>query len=95
MHIYFKTKVMNGILAWCFFMVYDIDIHQLNLGQFGNLKFLDEISFKQCFFFAFLNNKCKMIYFLKNKTISKRRRFYKALHYKTFFCLVMFHEPQT
>ncbi len=53
MHIYFKTKVMNGILAWCFFMVYDIDIHQLNLGQFGNLKFLDEISFKQCFFFAF------------------------------------------
>jgi hypothetical protein len=24
-----------------FFMVYDTNIHQLNLGQFKNLKFLD------------------------------------------------------
>jgi hypothetical protein len=29
-------------------MVYDIDIHHLNLGQLRYLKFLDEISFKKC-----------------------------------------------
>ncbi len=52
MHIYFKTKVMNGILGCNFFMVYDIDIDQSNLRPFGNLKFLDEISFKQCVFFC-------------------------------------------
>jgi hypothetical protein len=32
-------------------MVYNIDIHQLNLGQFKNLKFLDEISLKIKFAF--------------------------------------------
>ncbi len=36
-----------------FFMVYDIDIHELNLGPFKYLKFLDEISFKKCVFFSF------------------------------------------
>ncbi len=40
-----------------FFMLYDIDIHELNLGPFRDLKFLDEISFKKCVFFAFLHNK--------------------------------------
>jgi hypothetical protein len=50
-----------------FFMVYDIDIHELNLGLFRDLKFLDEISFKKCVFFAFLNNKCIWIYFFKEK----------------------------
>jgi len=45
MHLYFKTKVVSGILGWIFFMVYDIDIHELNLGPFKDLKFLDEISF--------------------------------------------------
>jgi hypothetical protein len=44
-HIYFKTKVVNRILGWIFLMVYDIDIHELNLGPFKDLKFLDEISF--------------------------------------------------
>jgi len=39
-------------------MVYDIDIHELNLRPFKDLKFLDEISFKNSVFFAFLNNKC-------------------------------------
>jgi hypothetical protein len=34
------------------FMVYDIDIHQLNLREFRTLKFLDEISFKKCVFFC-------------------------------------------
>jgi len=36
LNIYFKIKVVNGILGWIFFIVYDIDIHQLNLGQFRN-----------------------------------------------------------
>jgi hypothetical protein len=35
-------------------MVYDIDILQLNLGEFKNLKFLDEISSKKCVSFAFV-----------------------------------------
>jgi len=34
------------------FLVYDIDIHELNLGPFKDLKFLDEISFKKCVFFC-------------------------------------------
>jgi hypothetical protein len=45
-----------------FFMVYDIDIHELNLRPFRNLKNLDEISFKILFYFPFLNNKCKIIF---------------------------------
>jgi len=44
------------------FMVYDIDIHQLNLGKFKNLKFLDEISFKKYVFFHLFNNECIIIY---------------------------------
>jgi hypothetical protein len=36
-----------------FLMVYDIDIHQLNLDLFKNLKSLDEISLKICGFFYF------------------------------------------
>jgi hypothetical protein len=47
--------------------MYDIDIHELNLGPFKDLKLLNEISFKKCVFFAFLNNKCIMIIFLKEK----------------------------
>ncbi len=34
-----------------FFMVYDNDIHELNLGPFKDFKFFDEISFN--FFFHF------------------------------------------
>jgi hypothetical protein len=74
-----------------FFMVYDIDIHELNIGPFKDLKFLDEISFKKCVFFAFLNNKCIIIFFFRKKTttISKRKRFYKwTLHY--FFNFFLF-----
>jgi len=50
-----------------FFMVYDIDIHELNLGPFRYLKFLDESSFRKCVFFAFLNNKCIIISFIRKK----------------------------
>jgi hypothetical protein len=49
-------------------MVYDIDIHELNLRPFTNLKFLDEISFLKCVFFAFLNNKCTIISCSRKKT---------------------------
>jgi len=67
-----------------FFMMYDIDIHELNLGPFKYLKFLDEISFKICVLFAFLNNKCTIISFFKKKPLpyQKRKRFYRwAFHY--------------
>jgi hypothetical protein len=72
-------------------MVYDIDIHQLNLGKFKNLKFLDEISFKKYVFFHLFNNECIIIFFFKEKTIaiSKRKKFYRwALHY--FFKVILF-----
>jgi hypothetical protein len=48
-------------------MVYDIDIHELNLGPFNDLNILDEISFKKCVCFSFLNNKCLITCF-KSKT---------------------------
>jgi hypothetical protein len=37
-----------------FFMMYDIDMHQVNLEQFRTYYFLDEISFKILFYFSFL-----------------------------------------
>ncbi len=37
-----------------FFMVYNIDIHQSNFLKSKNLKLLDEIPFKKCFFGSFL-----------------------------------------
>jgi len=40
-----------------FFMMYGIDIHELNLKPFKDLKFLDEISLKKRVCFAFLSNK--------------------------------------
>jgi hypothetical protein len=36
-----------------FFILYDIDIHELNLRPFRDLKFLDEISLKKCGFCSF------------------------------------------
>jgi hypothetical protein len=80
-------------------MVYDINIHELNLGPFRYLKFLDESSFRKCVFFAFLNNKCIIISFIRQKTItiSKRRRFINGhcIIFSIFFCLTMFYESQT
>jgi hypothetical protein len=46
-----------------FFMVYDIDIYQLNLGKFKNLKFLDESPFKKCVFFHLFNNECIIVFY--------------------------------
>jgi hypothetical protein len=48
-------------------MVYDIDIHQLNLGKFKILIFLDEISFKKYVFFHFFSNECIIISFFRKK----------------------------
>jgi hypothetical protein len=36
-----------------FFILYDIDIYELNIGPFINLKFLDEISLKKVWCFHF------------------------------------------
>jgi hypothetical protein len=69
-------------------MVYDINIHELNLEPFRDLKFLDEILLKT-YFLSFLNNRC-IIIFLKKKptTISKMRRFYEwELHHFYDFLL--------
>ncbi len=54
-------------------MVYDIDIHELNLGPFRDLKFLDQITLKKCVFFTFLNNTCIIISFLRKKSLPYRR----------------------
>jgi hypothetical protein len=43
-----KTRLMDFWVI--FFMVYDIDIHQLNLEPFKKLKFLDETPLKFYFF---------------------------------------------
>jgi hypothetical protein len=43
-----------------FFMVYDIDMHELNLGPLRNLKFFDEISFKKLSFLHFCTIKMKL-----------------------------------
>ncbi len=70
-------------------MVYDMDIHQLNLRQFRSLNFLDEIPFKNVFFCIVLVMNAD-IYIKKTiTTILKSRRFNKwALHY--FFNFLLF-----
>jgi hypothetical protein len=72
-------------------MVYLVDIHQLILGKFRNLKFLDEIPFKKCVFSYFFTNECIIIsFFLKKKPLpyQRERGFYKwALHYFLNFLL--------
>ncbi len=73
-----------------FFMVYDIDIHELNLGPFKDLKFLDEISFKKCVIFVFLNNKCIIISFFKEKTTTISKRRFIDGHYIIFFNFLLF-----
>jgi len=46
LNIYFKIKVVDGMLGRIFLFVYEIDRHQLNFLKFRKLKFLDEIPFK-------------------------------------------------
>jgi hypothetical protein len=79
--------------------MYDIDIHELNLGLFKDLNFLNEILFKKCVCFAFLNNKCIIIYILGKKPLPYQRGgdFINGhcIIFSIFFSLVMFNEPQT
>jgi len=42
-------------------MVYDIDIHQLNLGKIKILKLLDEIPFKIYVFLHLFSSECIII----------------------------------
>jgi len=65
--------------GWNFLMLYDIDLHQLNLGPFKTLKLVDEIWFQKCVFLHLFTNTCIIISSLKkNATITlKRRRFYR------------------
>jgi len=46
-----------------FFVMNDIDIHQLNIGPFIILKCLVKNPFKKCVFLYFFCNKCIMMSF--------------------------------
>jgi hypothetical protein len=82
-------------------MVYDIDIHELNLRPFIDLNILDEFSFLKCVFFSLWNNKHThtQIYIYREKPLPYQRGedFIDGhrIIFSIFFCLVMFHEPQT
>jgi hypothetical protein len=57
---YYKcTSKLRLWVKFCsdFFVVNDIELHQLNLGPFRSLNFLIENPFKKCVFFALLSNK--------------------------------------
>ncbi len=59
---YFKTIVVNGIIGW-FFYARGYWYTSLNLGQFINLKFWDEIPLKKYGFLHLFNNECIIISF--------------------------------
>jgi hypothetical protein len=72
-------------------MVYDIDIHELNLGPFEDLKFLDETSFLKCVVFSFLNNKCIIFLFTEKKSLPYQRgRDFIDGHWMIFIYLFIF-----
>jgi hypothetical protein len=82
-----------------FFMLYDIDKHQLNLGKFRNLKFLNEIPFKKCVFLHLFNNECIIISYLKKKKPLPYQRGGDVIdghciNFIILFCLVMFHKHE-
>jgi hypothetical protein len=56
-----------------FFVVNDIDIHQLNLGPFENFKFVIENSLQIIFFFIFSIMKEKIIYVFKKKPVPNEK----------------------
>jgi hypothetical protein len=82
-----------------FFVVYDIDIHQLNLGKFRNIRFSDEIPFKKSDFWHLFSNGCIIIFSFRKRPLPYqiRRDFINGhcIIFSLFFCLVMFYEPKT
>jgi len=70
-----NMKIVNILQNWSygwsfvmnFFVVNDIDIHQLNLGPFKSLKSLVENPFKKCISLHFLNNNCIVNFFFGKK----------------------------
>jgi hypothetical protein len=60
-HIIWKDCIYTSKLRlWVeflgeFFMVYDIDIHEFNLGPFRDEIFFNEFSFKKCVYFLTIN----------------------------------------
>ncbi len=56
-----------------FFIVYDVNIHQLNFKQFRNLKCLDEIPFLKCVFVYLFSNECIIIFFFRKKLLPYQR----------------------
>jgi len=90
-HLHSKTKIVGEIFCCFFFVVNDINIHQLNFGSFRILDFLVKHPFKKIIVLHLFNNKCIIIYIFRKQitTIWKRKRFYRwALHY--VFSLFLF-----
>ncbi len=54
-----------------FFVINDINIHQLNIGPSRSIKLLVEKSLKKCVSFNFFSNKGKIIYAFKENTNTK------------------------
>jgi hypothetical protein len=74
------------VLGEFFFMVNDIDIHQLNLRPFKSLKFLDEIPFKKCRFLHFMHNNFFFLgkdhyHMKKEKILWMENKLFKILFY--------------
>jgi hypothetical protein len=68
-----------------FFVVTIIDIHQLNLGPFGNLIFWLKIHSTYVFFSFFLVIKTKYYMYLKKKPIpNERKRDFVVRHCNIF-----------
>jgi hypothetical protein len=72
-----------------FWVMNDIDVHQLILIQFKNLKILVENPLKKCVFLHFLNNRCIINSYVLEETITlrKRKRFYRWALYCFFIFL--------
>jgi hypothetical protein len=56
------------------FVVNDLNIHALNIGPFRSFKLLVENPFNKCEFFAFLNNKGIINFFLGKNDYPKKEK---------------------
>ncbi len=80
------VRLMLHVYSW----EYDIDIHPWNLEPFKKFKFLNEISFKKCFFLHLFSNKCAIISFLRKKPILYQRGGNFINGHCIFFSLFLF-----